>query len=503
MVSKSFLNNRYEIDKQKVYTAIILGIGTAILLYFFIIGIKEILRINTAELGAHSLMVLTPIENFKINLFWASISIVFGVNTALSFFMKNALIVKPYSRLNSKKNYILTQTNGYHWYFMYWIFKVASILGLFYSSIALQFELSFLNELWFLLILMPIVYYLNQWNPIFRVFRKKSYKWFGWTSLTALLLTFLFAMCNIWDYQKTNDHLLKYQLSYKHTIELPESSYFTYPTHKRHYNTFHLHVVIDSLSTPIMYETDPYGNHSNEITKENILQKLLSFKSSQWSNSKERVQLYSDGRVDMKYINDIKEAIQKSGIHSISYTVKPMYTKYTTNHPQLKNITIDENLYTYFPRWDSVFAVSKTLDFTKYKLKLINKRYARFERIKHLNRIKITIDSNSILKLNNTLISKDQLSTYLPQFLKKYNCKYAFIYEVDEKVSYAEYIQTKALLYSSIYEMRNNLSIELNDVSYDKLFDDYQFQILIKERYPFSIYEYTRQENQLMHLLDQ
>lgn len=503
MISKSFLSGRYEIDRQKVYTAIILGTSTAILLYFLLIGIKEILRINTAELGIHHLMVLTPNENFKINLFWASISVVFGVNTALSFFMKNALTAQPHSRVNSKKNYILTHANGYHWYFMNWIFKVASIFGILFPSFAIQFEISFLDEFWLLLLLMPLVYYLNQWNPIFRVFRNKSYKWFGWTSLTATLFIFLLAMCNIWDYQKANDNLLKHKLSYKHTIELPESSYFTYPTHKRHYNTFYLHIVIDSLSNPIMYETDPYGNHAKEVTKENVLKKLLSFKNSQWSNSKVRVQLHSDGKVNMKYISDIKEAIQKSGIPSISYAIKPMHTQYFNNHPQLRNITIDENLYPYLSHWDSVLTASKTLDFTKHKVKLKNKKYARFEHIKHLNRIKITIDSNSTLRLNNTLISKDQLTTYLQQFIEKYSCKYALIYEVDEKVSYAEYIQTKALLYSSIYEMRNNLSIELNDVSYDKLFDDYQSRILIKEKYPFSIYEYTRQEKQLIYLLDQ
>ena len=67
-----------------------------------------------------------------------------------------------------------------------------------------QFDINFLAEFPLLLVLIPVVLFLNAWTLTVKAFGGKAYRWFLYTTVYLSLLNVVYANINSIDYQQVN-----------------------------------------------------------------------------------------------------------------------------------------------------------------------------------------------------------------------------------------------------------------------------------------------------------
>lgn len=120
---------------------------------------KEVFRVFNSQYGAKILIQLNESEQFKYNLFYASIA------SALGFAFSSKYVLGNLSRNQTPKRrlYFKKAINDgalSSWFFLSWFGKLGVLLGTFYMMFPFQYDIDFLKEFPHLLILLPLVLFL-------------------------------------------------------------------------------------------------------------------------------------------------------------------------------------------------------------------------------------------------------------------------------------------------------------------------------------------------------
>ncbi len=87
----------------------------------------------------------------------------------------------------------------------------------------LQFDIDFLDEFPLLLVLIPIVLFLNGWMIIAKTFGREAYRWLLYVALYIGVLTVSYASINSLDVQQINRKVKVYGGEGAYGINVPRS----------------------------------------------------------------------------------------------------------------------------------------------------------------------------------------------------------------------------------------------------------------------------------------
>ena len=221
-LSKGFLSPPVAASAALIQLGVALGTVFSFLLYYFFYYFRETIRTLTGYFTHTLLVELTPQENFYYNLFYGSIAAVLGFYVFAHFVLSGSVDRKN-GRRRVRQRQILNDLSFVGWTFFNGFARFTSLLGIWFLTLPLQFDLNFLIEFPLLLILIPVVLYLNAWTLIVKHFGRKAYRWFLYTTGYLLVLSLIYANVSPIDYQRINQEMRVYGGEWTHGITVPQS----------------------------------------------------------------------------------------------------------------------------------------------------------------------------------------------------------------------------------------------------------------------------------------
>src|SRR5690606_2546071 len=116
-------------------------------------------------------------------------------------------------------------------------------------------------------------------------------------------------------------------------------------------------------------------------------------KISEYERDQMVVNVLVDKRLDLKYVNEIKQELRRGNFRTILYSTGIKNSKYPPNHPLFKNIGLTHVLFPYYPQLAVFLDSAEHLDLKKYTVKIPDNPMYRVVDIKNNNRVEIKVDS--------------------------------------------------------------------------------------------------------------
>ncbi len=500
-ILKGFLRRKGVISRQRLTSGIILWITYSYILYAFFYLLREVFRILTSGFGEQLLLVLNTKENLIYNLFYASIASSLGYIFSLKFVLRNSTITQ-----SKRSKFFIRRTindgDFFSWSFLFWFGKITSALGIWYLMFPLQFDIDFLSVFPHLLFLFPIVVFLSTWPSLRMFLGQKSRQWMIVSFAMFSTMSFVFAYKDFIEVDKINHNILKNSVEYSYGLAVPGSDY-----HKpisRRYLAIDMYLVNDSVtSMPIAFLTD--ANNPMEINDvtENLV--LKHGELSELEKYQTVINLHIDKDVQLSHVNKLKREIRSARFDRINYSTFKMHSKYPSNHPFFKNSGIEQILYPIYSELEVFLDSAENLDFSKYTIRIPEAARHRFFYYKKYNRVEIKVEREMVY-VNGKQFSKAKLHAILHELIKKYSPNFAIIYTASDDIKYERYIEFLDLIYSVYYQLKNEMSLELFNKSFEYWhpFDNRypsEEQVSINAKFPRIVIEWTPEEKRLINIL--
>jgi biopolymer transport protein ExbD len=497
-LNKGFLRPTINASTSVVLLGVALGTVASFLLYYFFYYFRETLRILTGYFTHTLLVELTPQENFYYNLFYGSIAAVLGFYVFAYFVLSNP-VERENARRRIRQRQILNDLSFVGWTFLNGFGRFTSLLGIWFLTLPLQFDINFLAEFSLLLILIPVVLFLNAWTLIVKYFGGKAYRWFLYTTVYLSVLSFGYANINLIDYQRINQEMKEYGGEWAHGITVPQSE-------------SHEVLRTRSWSAINIYLNSDSSQSSNLVLHYDFVRKKIDLNEVQDYVAQKRVFLDSldrdhleavlriDKQVPLSLVYQLKQALRKAGVNKISYSTGAKHGRYPVYHPSYRNLGISQKRPPYYPALDAFLDSAERLDPAKYRIRLVESDMYRVLAMKKTNRVVLTVDAAQAY-LNGTPLPPDSLFAVLYGLTKRYTPNFVVIYVPDETISYGRYIAYLDLA----YRVTDRLRSEATYSRYGHSIDCWQRPkdcAAIEEQYPRNVLEWTQEERRLIKLLD-
>ena len=495
---KGFLRAQPIIDPSWLGAGVALGTAFSFGLYGLFYYLREVIRVLTAQFGSVRLLELSPRENFYYNLFYGSIAAIAGLYLIVKFVVENS-INRRNKKAKRRQRYILNEQSFFGWTFLNAFVRWTSLAGIWYLTLAFQFEIDFLREYGWVLVLIPTVFFLNLWPSIVRAMGGKGYRWFGYAFLYVSALSLLYANLNFYDYQSANRQLQSQNIEVAYDLRVPRSQSGEWL--KRRSLIVNAYVVNDSLANcpPLIF----WDRNKTRIKKDELADYVAQERQKFFGFERERmvINLHADRNVSLKFINQIKALLRQTHVSSIHYSTAVKHSKYPTYYAPFQHWGITQELLPrYYPQLVAFLDSAEQLDPSKYALRVPASPMYRIRDVEQSNRLSVRVTANA-LYLNQGEVSFEQLQSVLYRFVQKYAPRYVIRYDPDEAISYGRYIAYLDLIHTVIDRHRNELSYQL----YGEPVNPYPWAVpkdTIIRTYPKSIVEWTPEEKRLRRLMN-
>ena len=496
-LTKGFLRPTKIGNPDVVKTGIVLGTGFSFFLYYLFYYFRETVRVLTGYFDSNILVVLTPQENFYYNLFYGSIAAIIGFYVFTHFVVSNSLDrIKPRRKVRQRQ--ILSDQAFVSWTFLSAFSRFTAVIGIFYLAMPLQFDIDFLREFWLLLVLIPVVLFLNGWTIIVKTFGRRAYRWFLYTTLYVAGLSLSYASVNSFDYQRINHAISTYGGDKAFGITVPRSQ--SQELLRRRSLTVDLYMLNDSVDSmsPVLYWDDA----TTKIRIDEIADYVEQERSTLHESERARLvaNLHIDGRVALRWVNRLKQALRKTGLSNIHYATAAKHSKYPSYYPLFENWGIPQTLFMYYPKFEAFLDSAERLNPGRYRLKIPESAMYRIPDYTSSNRVMVAVNSRGAY-LNGQPLSDYALSTLLYRLTEKYAPNLMISYFPDEAITYGRYIAHLDLLYSVTDRLRNELSYQ----RYQHPFDCWNYPEVcdtLVAAYPRNVIEWTVEEKRLIRLIE-
>jgi len=377
-ISKGFLGERFVIQRARLISGILLWILCSYILYAFFYCFRETFRILTVDLGKQPLLVLNIKVTFLYNLFYSALATSLGYMFALRFILSYSITGQT-ARQRLLVRHTLNDADFFSWSFLFWFGKFLSTLGILYISFPLQYDIAFLKEFPLLLILIPLVVFFSTWPRLIRVVGNDKYKWLGISTGLFLMLSFGFALKNFNVFQRINHNMLKRNVNYSYTLDVPKSQSFQVIEAKNpgifyspdnRFNVIDIYVVMDTINTsqPLIFFEDIY----NEIELGQISEilKIERGRLEDEPGGRVAVNLHMDKEVQLDFLNQLNYQIRKAGQRLILYSTVPKYSRYPANYPAFRYSGLRYTLQKYYPEFEAFLDSAEKVDLSKYSFRI-------------------------------------------------------------------------------------------------------------------------------------
>ena len=367
-LKKGFLRPTIVASTATVQLGVALGTVSSFLLYYFFYYFREAIRVLTGYFTHTLLVELTPRENFYYNLFYGSIAAVLGFYVFAYFVLSNP-VERNNARRRIRQRQILNDLAFVGWTFLSGFARFISLIGIWFLTLPLQFDINFLAEFPLLLVLIPVVLFLNAWTLIVKAFGGKAYRWFLYATVYLSLLNVVYANINSIDYQQVNQNIKGYGGEWSHGITVPRSE------------SYAMFRVRPSLAIDI-YLNDNSTQSLQPVLHWAFVREAIDLDEVQGYVAQERARLDSldrnrmeanlriDRWVPLLVVNRLKQQLRKAGVDKVNYSTGSEHTKYPAYHPSYRNLGISEQLLPYYPMFETFLDSAEQLDPTSsYRLR--------------------------------------------------------------------------------------------------------------------------------------
>lgn len=494
-LQKGFLRPGKIIYKYSLYPGIAVGLIFSFGLYGFFYFIREAIRIGTGEFSG-SLIILSPKENFYYNLFYGTVAAVIGFSVTVRFVFENSINYTS-TKLKLRQRHILNENDFNRWTFLYAFAEITSVFGIWYLTVPMEYDINFLADFSVLLILIPLVLFLNIWPVIIKTLGRKGYKWMAYSFVYVAILSLGFANLNFINIDEVNLQLKDPLRLMTDQIKVPETT--SYSRIYRSSLAIDIYILNDSISSlPIIL----WGDSRSKIKLEDILNYINWERSkiTEYERGRLIANLHIDKNVKIKVLSDLRYELRKVDFRQIQYSTGIKNSKYPSSYPLFKDVGIKQVLFPHYPELEVFLDSAENLDYDKYTIRIPDNPMYRVQDVRNYNRVEIKSDSENTY-LNGKIISDYKLTKFLYKFIKKHSPNFVVIYSPDESISYGRYIQHLDMFYSTIDKLRNEMSMELYDKPFYEWYSGDEFYE-IKDKYPLHFLEWTLEEKRLLQLLN-
>ena len=494
-LSKGFLRPPVAASIAQIQLGVALGSVFSFLLYYFFYYFRETVRILTGYFTHTLLVELTPQENFYYNLFYGSVAAILGFY-GFAHFVLSVSIERKSGRRRIRQRQILNDLSFVGWTFLSGFVRFTSLLGILFLALPLQFDINFLTEFSLLLILIPVVLYLNAWTLMVKHFGRKAYRWFLYTTVYLSVLSLVYANINSIDYQQINQGIKVYGGEWAHGITVPQSeSHQMFRT--RLWSAINIYLNNDSAQSSLVLEYDFVRKkiNLNEV-QSYVAQKRVLLDSL----DRDRLEaiLRIDERVPLSVVNRLKLALRKAGVIHINYSTGAKHSKYPAYHPSFYYLGISTEMPPYYPAFDAFLDSAEQLDPTKYRVRLVESTMYRVLALQKTNRVVLSVDPTQAY-LNGTPLPPDSMFTVLYGLTKQYAPNFVISYAPEETISYGRYIEYLDIIYRVTDRLRNEAAY----ARCDRPIDCWQHPracAAIEAAYPRNVLEWAPEEKRLIKL---
>lgn len=485
------------ISRKWLVTGILLSMLMSIGFYGFAVAFREAFRL----VGFHmygDILILSPNQVFFYNMISASLASVLSFSFGLTFVIQNS-VDRSRPKLLLRQRSVLNDHNFYTWNTFDWIAKIFMMLGIWYMSFPMQYEIDIYKDYKYWLMLFVIVWYLNIWLTLTRSLGRRTYKWIGIVAGAIIINSFLLTRLSLINYDKLNNYMLRHTDQYYYQLEYPETQILM--------KTGQSHLAIDlSVGFSKMHpENGPaiFDYNRTDMTLDEIPKFITHEKQQidQYELQYVAVFLQMDKSVPMYFVEMVKQKLRESGISTIYYSTIPKGTNYPNNYSGYKNLGIKENLGEDCSKVIRQVDSLKNLGYKASQVRFPNTPcYRMADFIRGMNRVLVGIDSHGIIKLNNRLVSKERLGRIIYSFFKQYKDNAVVLLKPEDSCLYGYYITTKDLIMNEILKIRKEEAGKRFSLQYN--FDLAEWDKgngieEIEEEYPFNILDFTKADEAL------
>ncbi|MEZ4933732.1 MAG: hypothetical protein R2788_16625 [Saprospiraceae bacterium] len=214
-----------KIGRSRFVFGLIIGFFYAFTMYSLLYLARECFRLFSVTEN-FDLWVLSDEEVNFYNLIFAFIAVIFGQYICFSFWLDRPK--KLYGKQNHRRITIVNDQRVLNWFFISWFSKVAILYGIFFGDVFKGgfYVFSFYPDYIYLFVLFIIVLFLQTWNTIRLVNKRKSLKWLFVSFVIVSIVSFAFSKINLINYKAINAKILSKNIYHKYHLEIPEAEYF-------------------------------------------------------------------------------------------------------------------------------------------------------------------------------------------------------------------------------------------------------------------------------------
>ncbi|WP_223034810.1 hypothetical protein [Hanstruepera marina] len=449
------------IPKGRLIIAVIIGIASALTIYSFFYVLREVFRVMATSLDNEP-NILSEENREYYNLFFASLSVVFGNSIAFNFVFSRPQ--KVTHRFNSKRKRLLNDNIFLSFNFSYWFAKIGLSFGVF-SMCCMEYEfLPYFKEVSFLLILVLYLESLKSFNFLLKNITRL--KFIGLHVIFLLFISLGLGKINIVNYKGLDKAMLKNNP----IMELPYSSYYSEQKNFR-FNSVTIKLDEDSLGILHFYSNKKkytFDDIPDFITRErsNIREEMIPFftisieanKSLNIHNLKrlEQILLNIDQRL-ISYKVSTDEALEnRFEEKEISKRLNKGFLKISDAKSLLPPSFFD----------------SDSLDATKSRL-----------------RDSVLISVGKQIYWNNKFVNKDDL---IKEFKTHQSKETIFIYQFEDKATYQNYITVLSSHFNAINQLRKANQTIFKKYEYENPEGYSDEQRRLKDKFPIIILEVVK-----------
>ncbi len=492
-----FLKKRQEFKPVNIIGGLLLWILTAYIFYAFFQIFRESFRLFTAFFGDRAFLVLTNTENYTYNLFYAAVASALGYAFALRFTLQSSQY-KFGRKTKSVIRRTLNMEGFFTWTFLFWFGKLGSMLGIWYTVYAMQYDLNWIKNFSVILILLPVICFYSTWPSFNRLVPNNKAKWFVGITITFIIMSFGFAFKNFTDYQKINKNILSNSI--EHVFDLKKAKSKSQQRLYRLSLVIDIYIVKDTLNTeePVIF----FNHIENRVGFQGIKHAVAVEKSKifEWDKHNLTANLHVDKRIKMEQIKPILNELREAELRKIQFSTAVKHSRYPADYPVFKYSGIQKTLNPkYFYEFENFLDSVENIDLIGKTIKIPESRMYRNSKLKGFNRVRISLTPDTVM-LNGQAIEPLKLANLIYGFIKKYSPTYRIIFNVEDNVRYKRYIQFLDLLYTQLDRLRNELSLESYNQPYNYWYRQPE-RDSIEKQFPMRIVEFSIEEERLHKLI--
>lgn len=463
-------------SRNKLIVGITLGMLFAFSFYGFLYCAREAIRLLFLCRDNH-IYIFTDAQVMTYNVFFAYISTILGQSLCFVYWLD--IPISKFGKYRFKVRAIINDQRGFNSYFLSWFSRICYTIAVVFGGFLL-FPAYSAEDVYprynVVLVLIIVVLFLHSWMNIRRLFLGKSWKWMCHSFVILTIVSFGLSCINFVNYKEINRIALKRNVWHNYNLTLPESDTFDRLSQDyRRRATMMLVGDKEQSAGPVflfkhaMDRTLSYNDfHRISLDSLCFYMKAGDEKFRYEADMYDPCVLYIDRDMPMKYVNRLKHELSKAGVMRVEYAVVPVDREYNIRYYDY--LGFQYRIPPYYESQAKVEELAKEVSGISY-------------------RIDVAEQSDHILMVNDSLVSRGDLRDLIKTRLNSRDDDYVIRYHIHDNSPFSSYIRVIVAVGQAVNDLWDEYSWQVYQKKYEELGSEER--LVIRQRIPNKLWEIT------------